>query len=284
MAAALKLLKPDNPIEDWTVVVPRRGKQRRSILPKIKNLGQQQQQQQSQPQPWTPMDFDTDPKRESKLMQKICMCIENLKKTEFYRTILNQIQDPQIIGHFSRVLGSESKMQMVIYGIGSIESYESPRLQLSLAILIKRKFDWIGDIEIFDPVLSTTEARVLEALGCQVLSVDEQGRRQALKPIMFFMPHCEAVLYDNLLQANWKAGFLTKMVVFGNSFERYEQHVLDFKHSVVGDSVKHVLGSRRFITEVGIQTVSDDFFRAFHDSSWHFFNIDEKMELQTIQL
>ncbi|XP_043693728.1 protein SENSITIVITY TO RED LIGHT REDUCED 1-like [Telopea speciosissima] len=283
MAAAPKILKPVNPDEDWTLVLPRRGKQRRSNLPKIKTL-EQQQQQLSQPQPWTPMDLETDPKRESKLMQKIHMCMENLKKTEFYRTFLDQIQAPQIIGHFSRVLGCETKLQMVIYGIGSIESYDPPRLQLSLAILIKRKFDWIGDIEIFDPVISTTEARVLEALGCHVLSVNEQGRRQALKPTIFFMPHCEAILYDNLLQANWKAGFLTKMVVFGNSFERYEQHVLDFKHSVVGDSVKHVLDSRRFINEVKIETFSDDFFRAFHDSSWHFFYIDQKMELQTIQL
>ncbi|XP_042480996.1 protein SENSITIVITY TO RED LIGHT REDUCED 1-like [Macadamia integrifolia] len=283
MAATSEILKPENPNEGWTVVLRRRGKQRRSNLPKIKNL-EQQQQQQSQPETWTPMDLETDPKRESKLMQKIHMCMENLNKTEFYRTFLDQIQAPQIIGHFSRVLGSEYKMQMVIYGIGSIESYEPPRLQLSLAILIKRKFDWIGDIEIFDPVISTTEAKVLEALGCHVLSVNEQGRRRALKPTIFFMPHCEAILYDNLLQENWKAEFLTKMVVFGNSFERYEQHVVDFKHSVVGDSVKHVLGSRMFINEVKIETISDDFFRAFHDSSWHFFNLDQKMELQDIQL
>ncbi|KAJ4970922.1 hypothetical protein NE237_004021 [Protea cynaroides] len=145
------------------------------------------------------MDLETDPKKESKLMQKILMCIRNLKKTEFYHTFLNQIQAPQIKDHFSRVLGSESKMQMVIYGIGSIESYEPPRLQLSLAILIKRKFEWIGDIMIFYLVLATTETRVFEAFGCHVLSVNEHGRRQALKPTIFFMPRCEAVLYDNLL-------------------------------------------------------------------------------------
>jgi hypothetical protein len=42
------------------------------------------------------------------------------------------------------------KMQMVIYGIGSIELYEPPppRLKLSIAILMKRDFNWIGNIEI----------------------------------------------------------------------------------------------------------------------------------------
>ncbi|KAF9612342.1 hypothetical protein IFM89_039060 [Coptis chinensis] len=108
----------------------------------------------------------------------------------------------EVLTYFLRILGSETKMQMVIYGIGSIESYDCPRLQLSFAILIKRKFDWIGDIE-----------------------VNEQGRRQAVKPTMFFMPHCEAVLYDNLLRANWRPENLNKMVLFGNNFEKYEQYV-----------------------------------------------------------
>ena len=90
-------------------------------------------------------------------------------------------------------------MQMVMYGIGSIESSEPPRLQLGLAILMKKRLSWIGDMEVFDPILSATETRVLETLGCSVLSVNEQGRRQALKPTLFFMPRCEAELYDNLL-------------------------------------------------------------------------------------
>jgi hypothetical protein len=61
-------------------------------------------------------------------------------------------------------------MPMVIYGIGSIELYEPPRLQLSIAMLMKRDFNWIGNIEVFDPILSATESRVLEALGCTVMA------------------------------------------------------------------------------------------------------------------
>ncbi|KAF8395661.1 hypothetical protein HHK36_019611 [Tetracentron sinense] len=174
-------------------------------------------------------------------------------------------------------------MQMVIYGIGSIESYESPRLQLSLAILTKRKFSWIGDIEVFDPVISTAESRVLEALGCSVLLVNEQGRRKALKPTLFFMPHCEAELYNNLLQANWQAELLNRAVVFGNSFKIYKQFASEFKSSVVV-SAKHVLAVHKFMNEFGIETVSDEFFGAFHDSSWHFFYLDPEMELQDIEL
>lgn len=246
----------------WTVVLPRRGRQRKH-LPRIRSLEQQ---------PWAPSELEIDPIRKAKLIQKMQICIKEMEGSPFYRTFMDQIQTTEILGHFHRVLGSESKMQMVIYGIGSIESYEPPRLQLSLAILLKRNFTWIGDIEVFDPILSAIESQVLEALGCSVLSVNEKGQRLALKPTMFFMPHCEAELYDNLLLANWGVELLNHVVLFGNSFETYELHVSEFKNSTVVDSARHILGIRQFTKEFRIKIAQDDYFSAFHDSSWHFFD------------
>lgn len=180
--------------EGWTVVLPRRSRQRR----KATKSGVLEEKQ----EPWTPTDSQTDPSKEATLVQKMERCINRIERSEFYHTFRDQIQT-SVVDYFNRVLGSEIKMQMVIYGIGSIKLYEPPRLQLSLAILMRRDFSWIGNIEVFDPILSATESRVLEALGCSVMSINEHGRREALKPTMFFMPHCEAELYNNLLQANW---------------------------------------------------------------------------------
>ncbi|RWR72368.1 Sensitivity To Red Light Reduced-like protein [Cinnamomum micranthum f. kanehirae] len=58
-------------------------------------------------------------------------------------------------------------MQMVIYGIGSIDSYEPPRLQLSMAILLSRRFDSVieGRIEVFDSIISKVELRVMGGAG-----------------------------------------------------------------------------------------------------------------------
>ncbi|KAL2542497.1 Protein SENSITIVITY TO RED LIGHT REDUCED 1 [Abeliophyllum distichum] len=112
-------------------------------------------------------------------MQKIQICIQKLENSEFFRSFLDQMQNPNMLAKFLKVLGPETKMLMVIYGIGSIESFEPPRLQLSLAILIKRKFDWIGEIQVFDPIISLMESKVLTSLGCSVLSINEQGRRQS---------------------------------------------------------------------------------------------------------
>ncbi|KAL3829797.1 hypothetical protein ACJIZ3_018599 [Penstemon smallii] len=268
MAASTEVLSPEksNLTEDWTVVLPRRGKKsryyRKFVIPERAKEDQQL---------WTPTDVEIGPERESKLMQKMQICINRLQNTEFCRMFLGQMQSPDILRRFVKVLGSEDKMQMVIYGIGSIESFEPPRLQLSLAILMRRKFDWIGEIQVFDPVISLTESKVLTSLGCSVLSVNEQGRRQAMKPTMFFMPHCEAELYENLLEANWAVDQLTRLVLFGNSFDLQEQYMSVCRNSVVANSRKHILAARSFMQEFEINTVSDDFFRAFHGSSWHFF-------------
>lgn len=273
-ARSLSLEKPKPAAEDWTVVLPRRGKQRRQFRNTIDS------ELQKPGQSWSPIDHQSDPESESKLMQKMLSYIQKLESSQFYQAFIDQIQSLEMSDHFCRVLGPEEKMQMVIYGIGSIESYEPPRLQLSLAILLKRKFTWIGDVEVFDPVISLTESKVLSALGCSVLSFNEQGRRQALKPTLFFMPHCEAGLYDNLLQANWEVNMLNQIVLFGNSFDAYEQFLSVRKDPIRGETQRHILAIRRFTKEFAIDATADDYFRAFHTSSWHFFHIGHDEDLQ----
>lgn len=277
MASSPAVLNPESsPTEDWTIVLPRRGKKNRTVnkfvIPK----------RQQEVQVWTPTDLETDPDRESKLMQKLQISIQKLANSEFHCSFLDQVQNPDMLDKFRKVLGSEEKMQMVIYGIGSIESFETPRLQLSLAILIKRRFDWIGEIQVFDPIISLTESKVLKSLGCTVLSVNEQGRRQALKPTLFFMPHCEAELYDNLLEANWGVDKLNRLIIFGNSFGAYEHHASICMSSAAANSRKHVLAVRSFAEEFSITSLSDDYFRAFNGSSWHFFRLDTTAHLPVI--
>ncbi|KAJ6392882.1 hypothetical protein OIU77_022378 [Salix suchowensis] len=259
--------------EDWTVVLPRRGKKlicsRRNSTPEAKQ------------QSWVPAESESDPDRGLKLIQKMGICNKKVESSQFYQNFLEQVENPDILNSFHKVVGLKLKM-MVIYGIGSIESYETPRFQLSLAILMKRKFDWIGDMEVFDPILSATESRVLESLGCSVLSVNEHGRRRVTKPTLFYMPHCEAELYNNLLQANWELELLNHIVLFGNSFEMYE-FLSEIKKSFVVDSTGHILAARKFTEEYVIKIASDDYLTAFHDSSWHFFSPSLDTELLLVK-
>jgi hypothetical protein len=278
MAASAKILTSDNRTQngEWTFVLPRRGKARRN-LPKLKTPGEQLQ-------PWVPTDDEIDLDRESKLKQRMENCIKRMESSNFCQTFLKQMQSQEILDSFHNVLGSETKMPMVIYGIGSIESYETARFQLSLAILMKRKFSWISDVEVFDPILSLAESQVLQAFGCSVLSVNEQGRRHVVKPTLFYLPHCEAELYDSLLNANWRAEDLNRMVLFGNSFETYKDNA-DFlkNNSTVNRLGKHVLAAQKFTSEHKIDIVSDRYFNAFHDSSWHFFRPDLMSEFPSVR-
>ncbi|XP_057520167.1 protein SENSITIVITY TO RED LIGHT REDUCED 1 [Amaranthus tricolor] len=260
---------------DWKVVLPRR--KRKNCQPKGSRL-----EQESKQQPWTPPDIEIDQERESKLMQKIDTSIKKLENSKFYDLFLNQIQNPEVFGCFSGVLGSEPNMNMVVYGIGSVESYEDPRLQLSLAILMRKKFGWIGNIEVFDPILSGTETRVLNSLGCSVITVNEEGRRRVSKPTLFFMPHCEAVLYHNLLQANWDVKTVRNLVLFGNSFEAYEHHASVVKDYVALPYTKRILVARSFAKEFRVKADADDQSRAFHESSWHFFWPEHDQELAIV--
>ncbi|CAN8301279.1 unnamed protein product [Cochlearia groenlandica] len=260
---------------EWTVVLPSKGKQgRRRRKPKV-------QEEEEEEKPWKSDDVEVDPKRQAILKHKMEISMNKIESSRFYTAFIEQLKSPEVSEQIKLVLGDETQLQMVMYGIGSIEFYESPRFQLSVAILMKREFDWVGDdIQVFDPVLSATEASFIESLGCDVLSVNEQARREALKPTLFFMPHCEANLYYNLLQANWRMDRLSRIVLFGNSFQMYEEQVtLDPE---VIRATKRIIAARRIAREFAVETVSDDYFAAFHDSSWHFFSssgVDSELPL-----
>lgn len=276
MAASAEVLPVENseaPGGEWTVVFPRRGK--RKTLPRL--LTPEQQQEES----WTPVDTEANPERESKLMAELDACMKILERSEFYCTFRDQVNS-ELHGCISVALGAESKMQMVVYGIGSIESYESPRWQLSLALLMKRNFDWIGEVDVFDPILSATESKVLNSFGCSVLSVNEQGRRQASKPTLFFMPHCEAQLYRNLLLANWNAEKLNRMVLFGNSFRKYEEQFSFFTNSNLVTSAAHILAIQKYTDEFEVKNMTGNYFAAFHNSNWHFFGLNPEVKLPSI--
>ncbi|KAH0469207.1 hypothetical protein IEQ34_002439 [Dendrobium chrysotoxum] len=284
-----------NPKETWTLVTRRRGKPITNPAYRSKTLTQSSEFE--TPSSWTPTDSSSDPERESKLLRQMQSAIRQLDNSQFVSRFLSRLRDPKIQEGFNKLLASCSQIQIVAYGIGSIESYNVPRLQLALALLLKKELGVraAGPIEVFDPVLSAVECAVLEALGCRLIVVDECGRRETAVPTIFYMPHCEAALYDNLLDANWKPVMLRKMVVLGNSFGVYERYVSEMRGVRGSVSLevdgRHLLGIRRYVREIemeernsdrGIKEVDEEdlFYKAFHDMSWHFFELDDDADME----
>ncbi|KAG1339169.1 putative protein SENSITIVITY TO RED LIGHT REDUCED 1 [Cocos nucifera] len=227
--------------------------------------------------------------------------VRRLEGSRFYQRFLSRLRDAQIRNGLARVLGSGREFQMVVYGIGSIEYYDPPRLQLALAVLLRRELGpAVASVDVFDPVLSATECAVVRALGCTVVPVDEQGRREATVPSLFYMPHCEAALYDALLEANWRPAMLNRMVVLGNSFAAYEKYMEEVAWSngsvALEAASEHILGVRRYVREVEMEEKGeveasgevkeeeeDGFFKAFHDTSWHFFELDDDIQMNSLK-
>ena len=54
----------------------------------------------------------------------------------------------------------------------------------------------------------------------QALAQNEHGRRIAAAPTLFYLPHCEASLCCNILEAN--ASWLERVAILGNSFTLYQ--------------------------------------------------------------
>jgi hypothetical protein len=73
-------------------------------------------------------------------------------------------------------------------------------------------------MDVYDPVLEEAELALLRARGCGVPERNEEGRRsvaavEAEGATLFFMPHCGRQLYANVLEANWGAEHLRRLVM-----------------------------------------------------------------------
>lgn len=74
---------------------------------------------------------------------------------------------------------------------------------------------------VYDPALSEVDHQAIQQLGCDIIGVNEEGMRTAERPTLFYMPHCEEWMYDNVLAANWGAEHLGRVAILGNSFSNY---------------------------------------------------------------
>ncbi|CAN6331225.1 unnamed protein product [Urochloa humidicola] len=231
------------------------------------------------PIPWAPSDASLDPARVSRLVARAHAAISRVEASRFYRRLL--LPDSLL----RRRLGLLEPVRLSLLGVGSFESCPAARLQLALAALLRR--DLLPDAafaDLFDPVLSAVECAAAAELGFSVPRLDDGCRRRVLEPTLFYMPHCEASLYDALLAANWDSpAQLRRVCVLGNSFQRYALQA-EYDRSGPAAKAAHVLAAGRFaceeqVGEMGDLDDTDWFARAFNETSWHFFEVDDYIDL-----
>ena len=106
----------------------------------------------------------------------------------------------------------------VCYGIGPIHSSQISQLQLSFLIQMLRRTDF-ATVALFDPLLDDSELQVIQSYGIDIIGHNEEAKRCIQRNTVFYMPHCEFNLYNNVVDAN--KDVLQDMIVIGNSFGMY---------------------------------------------------------------
>lgn len=160
---------------------------------------------------------------------------------------------------------------LVVYGLGSPIKSSVSCSQLALAELLMREHGLAavaaaGGAWTYDPVLGAGDRDILQRRGLSVLSTDEAGARAVAHPTLFYMPHCEAVLYDNLLASNWSPTALPRLAILGNSFKTYAER-WEFKPADAAGRPKHVLAVLSYCMEVPLGDTGAALVHGFNDTS-----------------
>ncbi|KAJ1994081.1 hypothetical protein GGI25_000882 [Coemansia spiralis] len=123
------------------------------------------------------------------------------------------------LGKCIGVVQEFAPLEVVCYGIGSLATQIS-QWQLALILLLN---EHIGAPKIlaFDPVTTESDILTYTQVGISMIPVNEQAKRKAAIQTLFYMPHCGQVLYENVVSANWSLEQLSRIMLIGNSLQRY---------------------------------------------------------------
>lgn len=111
------------------------------------------------------------------------------------------------------------------YGTGSPSASLEARCQLALLPLLlemlPNKAQSIA-VKVYDPVLTEVDKEVIQHLGGSILQPEEATQHATTEKVLFYMPHCDAALYNEVLDSNWDMQQLGQLAFLGNSFSHME--------------------------------------------------------------
>lgn len=183
-----------------------------------------------------------------KLSQQIRDVAALLQETLLWKGFLGTLE-----GRYGTAPGTRPFAHMLVLGVGSFATQPCALLQLALAYLLLQtcitdntdgetgaetalgaepsrgfglglrgaNLSW-HRASAYDPVFTTLEKRVCEALGLDTSIPNKKGKYKVPAtglPTLCFMPHCPYSLCGSLLWENWE--HLRQLVLIGNSISSY---------------------------------------------------------------
>lgn len=227
--------------------------------------------------------FFTNSNSFKKLDNIIVECKEELRSSIYFKKLIGQMESLQILSKlmvnyaysYSRDIGQQDKIDIVLYGLGSISTNKKSQFQLILALLLKEKFNCIAKIFVFDPVLSELDYDIMTTFGCTQIEQNEQGKRRVNKPTIFFMPHCIHYLVENILQENSKPWSLGWITILGNSINNWycdglRKSILERSHCI------HIISIQKHCVEHVVKW-------PLCSLTWHLFPDKRPMEFNLVR-
>jgi hypothetical protein len=189
------------------------------------------------------------------------------------------------------------KINIICYGLGSIDDQFSSRYQFALLLLIIDEFKTISfdsdsivssssssalkinSVELYDPVFNEIDKKLLtniyafklESTNCKCMKqtslFDETADNDILN--FFYMPHCSKGLFNNLLYANWSVKALNSLIILGNSFDTIMLNTLD---KLMVKRYSFIKDSSMFMQETKLDNKCE-LTDAFYDMSFLTFNV-----------
>ncbi|KAF9933337.1 sensitivity to red-light reduced protein [Linnemannia zychae] len=165
-------------------------------------------------------------------------------------------------------------VDMICYGIGSIESSRNAQFQLAMAICLKEVLQLSGTLSIFDPIMTSYDNKLVEHYGFKVLTGDGRSRQPVKVKTLYFMPHCPKGLYSLVLETNWSRECLDNTVILGNRFTMYDES-LSFKQLV--NQAPFILPALSISQISLLPAIKFEDNTAFNDLGFHCFPPDQAL-------
>lgn len=105
--------------------------------------------------------------------------------------------------------------RIVCYGIGKISESTISRHQLALLEILAKQLD-IQAVDIWDPLITEEEWQYYSSINYNKAGFPIKARALTL----FYMPHCDLDVYDQLLSFQGHAS-LPNVILFGNNLANY---------------------------------------------------------------
>lgn len=164
------------------------------------------------------------------LKSKIDLCVQQLNESLYLKNVFNAISRCLQIKFGSESIGISGQLsQIICYGLGNFTTSADSLYQLTLLLSLK-DFCKTDRIYIFDPIFTENEKIFLkEELNLTLIEKNEKCIHpidsSSDQMVMFFMPHCDKSLFNNILWSNWDSKRLQNILIFGNSFERISETI-----------------------------------------------------------